>query len=706
MRGGKKLQGALLGVVLCGLLWVAPPALGALTPLGRSCAQQNGVRFCAGNVANRVPSFDGVPLDADVTLPATGNGPFPTIVMMHGWGGSKADFESTSPSGNGNTTYHYNNVFFAQHGYAVLDYSARGWGDSCGSASSRMADPSGCSQGWVHLADQRYEAHDTQYLLGLLVDEGITKPDAIGVTGISYGGGQSVELAYLRNRVRLLPAQGSGFAPWTSPKGVPLSIAAAYPRWPWSDLVQSLEPNGRFLDFAVPGITDSRVPIGVAKASYVEGLYALGLSGGFYAAPGQDPNADLTSWNARVLAGEPEDASADAIANQIASFHQGFGIPGSPAPLLIQNGWTDDLFPPEEALRIYNAVRDSDANAPVSLQFGDLGHARGTNVPNADRAFQDQGAAFFDHYLKGSGSAPAPGSVEVFTHACPTGKPSDGPFVAPSWPAIHPGAVLFGSAAPQTVTSDGGDPSTAAKYDPIAGGTLGGTTSCSTVAAEDAPGTAVYTGPTVRSAYTMMGLPTVSAHVDVTGQFGQLDSRLWDVDQTGHQTLISRGAYRLLDNESGNIVFQLQGNAWRFAPGHRPKLELLGRDPGYLRPSNGSFSVKVTGVTIELPTHEGPGAAGGQVVRSRTGRLRLVARPKRARRGAMVRVRFLARTFAAGRALPVTGATISFAGHRLRTNSRGRASLRIRLRSGHWAVARKNGLLPARALVGVKRRRR
>ncbi|HEY7629920.1 MAG TPA: alpha/beta fold hydrolase, partial [Thermoleophilaceae bacterium] len=226
-------------------------------------------------MATRVASFDGVPLDVDVTLPATGNGPFPTIVMLHGWGGNKTAFESsTGPNGDGNQTFHYNNVFFAQHGYAVVNYSARGWGNSCGSASSRLASPVGCAQGWIHLADQRYEAHDTQYLLGVLADEGVTKPDAIGVTGISYGGGQSVELALLRNRIRRLPSQGSGFAPWTSPNGKAMSVAAAYPRWPWSDLVESLEPNGRFLDFNVPTANDSRVPLGVAKESYVQGLYA------------------------------------------------------------------------------------------------------------------------------------------------------------------------------------------------------------------------------------------------------------------------------------------------------------------------------------------------------------------------------------------------------------------------------------------------
>jgi hypothetical protein len=702
MRGGKVLQGALLAAMVTGVLCFAPPAFGALTPLGHVCAQQNGVRFCPGTMATRTPSFDGVPLDADVTLPATGNGPFPTIVMMHGWGNSKTDFEAGSPSGNNNTTYHYNNVFYAQHGYAVLNYSARGWGDSCGSPASRSA--AGCASGWIHLADQRYEAHDTQYLLGLLVDQGVTKPGAIGVTGISYGGGQSIELAFLRDRVRLLPSQGSGFAPWKSPAGVPLSITAAYPRWPWSDLDDSLEPNGRFLDFDVPSVGQSSTPIGVAKQSYVEGLYALGLTSGFYSLPGQDPNADLTTWNLRVLAGEPEDAQAQSIAAQIAGFHQGFGIPGTPAPLLLQSGFTDDLFPPKESLRIYNWLRAADPRFPVSLQFGDLGHARGSNVPNADRAFQDQAAAFFDHYLMGTGSAPAPGSVEAWTQACPIGKPSDGPFRAASWPELHPGAVFFGSSAAQAVTSAGGNPVTAAKFNPVGGGS----NACTMVAGENASGTANYLGPQTTGAYTLMGLPTVSAHVKVSGQFGQLDSRLWDVDQQGRQTLISRGAYRLLDNKEGNIAFQLSGNAWRFGPGHRPKLELLGSDPGFLRPSNGSFFVQVSRVVMELPTHESAPSAGsgvGSLVqRSHTGRLRLVIRPHRVRAGRKVRIRFLVRTFAAGLPLPIANATIHFAGHRLKTNRRGRASLRTRLRRGHRAVVTRSGLLRATGRVVVRRR--
>ena len=79
-----------------------------------------------------MPSFDGVPLDVDVWLPATGDGPFPTIAMLHGFGGSKLDFEGPKPAG-------YNAMELARKGYAVVLPSARGFGRSCGVPDSRTA---------------------------------------------------------------------------------------------------------------------------------------------------------------------------------------------------------------------------------------------------------------------------------------------------------------------------------------------------------------------------------------------------------------------------------------------------------------------------------------------------------------------------------------------------------------------------------------
>src|SRR3954453_8912143 len=355
-RAGRRHTTILAAALGCALA-IAPAASAAKpkgepAPFGHACTAQDGVRFCpTGTLEERVTSFDGVPLDVDVTLPASGSGPFPTIVMLHGWGGSKTNFESTEPGGDGNETFDYNNVYYAQHGFAVVNYSARGWGRSCGSQESRT-EP-GCKEGWIRLADQRYEAHDTQYLLGLLADEKITKPKGTGVTGISYGGGQSIDLAYLKNRVRLPNGE---FQPWTTPGGKSMEIKAAFPRWPWSDLVDALEPNGRFLDSAIAPAGQSFEPIGVEIQSYVTGLYALGQASGYIAPAGADPGADLTKWFARVNAGEPVTADAEEIAHQIYDFPQGYGIPpsGKPAPMLLESGWTDDLFPPEQSLRVYN----------------------------------------------------------------------------------------------------------------------------------------------------------------------------------------------------------------------------------------------------------------------------------------------------------------------------------------------------------------
>src|SRR5881392_402833 len=91
---------AVVGLLVAVLMW---PSSAAAAPFGHQCAtRSDGTRFCPttdagpGQTVDGVPSFDGVPLDVDVTLPpATVKGPpYPTIVMLHGYGGDKTDFES------------------------------------------------------------------------------------------------------------------------------------------------------------------------------------------------------------------------------------------------------------------------------------------------------------------------------------------------------------------------------------------------------------------------------------------------------------------------------------------------------------------------------------------------------------------------------------------------------------------------------------
>jgi hypothetical protein len=277
---------------------------------------------------------------------------------------------------------------------------------------------------------------------------------------------------------------------------------------------------------------------------------------------------------------------------EIYAHHQGYGLPGTPAPLLIENGWTDDLFPPEQAIRVYNQVHNS---SPVSLQFGDLGHSRGSNKPTVNHAFNDQGAAFFGRYLRGLAGGPAPGSVTAFTQTCPASAPDGGPYTSSSYAGLNTGTRSFGSAATQVVTANG-NPSASSQFDPIAN-----SDACKTISSSDPSGTAVYTSPT-GSGFTVLGLPTVTATIHTAGDFGELDSQLFDVAPDGSERLISRGAYRLTDNQTGPVTFQLHGNGYAFPPGHTVKLVLLGNDDPYLRASNNlTFNVQVSNLTVTLP---------------------------------------------------------------------------------------------------------
>src|SRR5262245_21297386 len=128
-------------VVVAVLVLGAADARAEVRPFGHHCVPHLGLRLCATTALDqRVPSWDGVPLDVDVTLPPTGDGPFPTIAMLHRFAGSKHDTMTTNPDG-GDRFY---NVPYAKHGYATVNLSIRAQGDSCGTPASRTPD---CTRG-------------------------------------------------------------------------------------------------------------------------------------------------------------------------------------------------------------------------------------------------------------------------------------------------------------------------------------------------------------------------------------------------------------------------------------------------------------------------------------------------------------------------------------------------------------------------------
>jgi predicted acyl esterase len=97
----------------------------------------------------------------------------------------------------------------------------------------------------------------------------------------------------------------------------------------------------------------------------------------------------------------------------------------------------------------------------------------------------------------------------------------------------------------------------------------------------------------------------VIARLKVSGPNAQVDARLWDVAPDGTESFVDRGTFR---PEAGKhtAVFQLHPNGWHFAPGHVARLQLLGRDAPFARPSNGSFSITASKLHLRLPVHERP----------------------------------------------------------------------------------------------------
>ncbi|MGH7856113.1 MAG: CocE/NonD family hydrolase, partial [Candidatus Binatia bacterium] len=244
-----------------------------------------------------VPSFDGLPLSVDVTIPCGARGPLPLVAMNHGWTDDKTIWEETGRSDTVDSAFRpgsnsrWNNIWFASRGYAVLNYTARGWHDSCGprtpgAVGQAMPAPQCLAfEYWIHTDDLRWEIRDTQWLVAALVESGVADPARLGITGGSYGGGQTSMNALLHDRtvcggaavptsLGVDPCAGKDdgdLVPWATRDGSqPLRWAVALPLYTWADSIQALFPNGRGSDGdpGAPADGDHGEPLGVPIESY------------------------------------------------------------------------------------------------------------------------------------------------------------------------------------------------------------------------------------------------------------------------------------------------------------------------------------------------------------------------------------------------------------------------------------------------------
>jgi predicted acyl esterase len=199
------------------------------------------------------------------------------------------------------------------------------------------------------------ELADTRELFDWLVSKHPVDAAHVGAFGVSYGGGM-VWLATV--------------------KGVPfraIAVAAT-----WTDLEETLAPENLVRSGIVVGLSRD-----VPQSRY-------------------DP-ALLTMLD-DVLHGR----NANAIRAFVAERSVRPQLSSITTPVFMIQGRNDFAFDANQAIAAYKAVR-----GPKRLYLGDLGHQPARNPVDEVPHFANEVVAWFDRYVKGSGTGIAPGRVEL-----------------------------------------------------------------------------------------------------------------------------------------------------------------------------------------------------------------------------------------------------------------------------------------------------
>src|SRR3954469_25768886 len=357
----------------CAALLLVLLALPATARADRlACRADGPYRICEGKVA----SFDGTLLDATLTTPADAPADPPLVVFLHGLLADKGEYLSTTREGNDSyKTAHWNNRWFASHGWAVLNYSARGHGDSGGQ---------------IELSSKEFEVRDARWLTGLAADE--VGASRVAVLGSSYGGGQA-----------WLLLTTPPYDEWRTPRGRTVRLVGLVPQYTWTDLVQSLVPNGRQSSAGVVDPKTANTPLGVPKITLIDG---------FLATAGAKLPREAYGWLARTTAGEPyegdpsvDEAKRALSADRSAYFQDEYFArlrAGTlrAVPVLAAQGVTDPIFSALELVRMARRLHAARRAYPIGMWFGDFEHlTSGVKIPEL-RAFHNMGTRFLERALE------------------------------------------------------------------------------------------------------------------------------------------------------------------------------------------------------------------------------------------------------------------------------------------------------------------
>ncbi|MEU6168968.1 CocE/NonD family hydrolase [Streptomyces tanashiensis] len=505
--------------------------------------------------ADRMLDVDGVRLDTSYFTGA-GDGRRPAVLLGHGFGGSKDDVRAQAED-------------LAREGYAVLTWSARGFGASTGE---------------IGLNDPDHEVADVRKLIDWLAARPEVLLDKagdprVGVTGASYGGA-----------ISLLAA---GHDP---------RVDAIAPQITYWNLADALFPNGVFKKLWA-GIFFS------TGESSPGDSFPGGRPGGASAGDGCGRfTAELCSLYQRVaVAGKP-DAAARALLEARSPSAVGARVK---VPALLVQGQSDSLFTLAQSDAMARALTAN--GAPVAVDWIAGGHDGGDReTERVERRI----ATWFDRWLKRDTSVDTGPAFRVSRTGgvdSTDGQATLRAATAGRYPGLTSGTTdLALGGSPQTFTNPPGAAPPAVSAVPGLGGGLSGLSSLGVGLSLDFPGQhARFDAKPGTETLRITGTPTVRVKVGSTAADGSavLFAKVYDVGPDGRQQVLPAqlvAPVRVDGAKAGkSVTLTLPAIDHEVEAGHRLRLVVAATDLGYASPAvPARYTVAVEG-PLTVPTAPG-----------------------------------------------------------------------------------------------------
>ncbi|MCE3034507.1 alpha/beta fold hydrolase [Streptomyces sp. CMSTAAHL-2] len=475
----------------------------------------------------------GVRLDTSY-FTAGPTGRRPAVLLAHGFGGSKDDMRQQAED-------------LARDGYAVLTWSARGFGGSTGK---------------IGLNDPKTEVADVSRLIDWLAKQPQVRLDKpgdprVGVAGGSYGGAVSLLAAGHDRRVD--------------------AIAPALTYW---NLADALFPNG---------------------------VYKKLWAGVFFGEGGGCARFEpaLCRMYERVATSGTPDAAARALLQERSPSAVGSRIK---VPTLLVQGQTDSLFPLGQADAAEHAIKAN--GAPVDVDWVAGGHDGGDletgRVQNRVRAWFDRylkgdkaadtGPAF--RITRTGGVDSTDGTAQL------RGASAD------SYPGLRADRhdIALSGRAQHIINPAGASPPAVSALPGLGGsGGLGQLSALGLGTALDFPGQyARFDSAPLTRTLQLTGTPTARVHITSTSGDAVLFGKVYDVGPDGKRQVLPSQLVtplRVTGARSGkDVTVTLPAIDHEVQKGHRLRLVLATTDLGYASPAAPATYTVTLKSALSVPT--------------------------------------------------------------------------------------------------------